>query len=308
MKIYCVGDIHLREDAPICRTDTFFETQLEKLVEINRIANENYVLCPGDVFHKWKTSPRLLNAAINFLPYHFITTYGNHDLPGHNIERKNESGLGVLASAYPNDGNSPINVLCENNSLHILPHIRIDSYPFGCDLKNSREFYFTKEDTSIKIRIALVHKFIYIKKEDHHVQDGVTDTELFGTLKGYDLIVIGDNHTPGTFTYGKSTIINSGSLTRQRASETHEPRIYEWDTETRKTRKIILDHNPNAVARDHLELKEKIDSRINAFVSKLSMQIDSGLSFEDNLKEFFKKNKTPKELQTLVLNILENES
>jgi len=54
-----VGDIHLRENKPICRTDDWEKVMKTKLTLIKDTAKKYNVpvICAGDVFHTWNASP-----------------------------------------------------------------------------------------------------------------------------------------------------------------------------------------------------------------------------------------------------------
>ena len=95
------SDWNLREDQPICRTDDFWKAQWNKVIEISKL-QEKYncpVLHAGDLFHHWKPSPWLLSFAIAELPKQFYTVFGQHDLPQHNLELSNKSGINTLVQA-----------------------------------------------------------------------------------------------------------------------------------------------------------------------------------------------------------------
>ena len=59
------GDVHLREDSPICRTDDVWAAQWKKIDFISDLqkTHDCPVLCSGDLFDYWKPSPNLLTFA-----------------------------------------------------------------------------------------------------------------------------------------------------------------------------------------------------------------------------------------------------
>ena len=97
------ADWHLRDTQPVCRTDNFWEAQWKKVQYVLNLQNEHK--CPiihaGDFFHTWKTSPYLLSKTMEHMDskYPFLTVYGNHDLPQHNLELAHKSGLHTLCMA-----------------------------------------------------------------------------------------------------------------------------------------------------------------------------------------------------------------
>ncbi len=96
-----VGDLHLMDRQPICRTDDFWKAQEKKINWLRELQMEHHcpVLCAGDVFDKWNSSLELVGWAIENLPSEFYTVYGQHDLPQHNMKLRHRSALGVLERA-----------------------------------------------------------------------------------------------------------------------------------------------------------------------------------------------------------------
>jgi len=231
------SDLHLREDAPICRTDDFWKAQWIKVNFIKKL-QEKYqcpVLCAGDVFHHWKPSPYLISEAIKYLPNDFKAIYGQHDLPQHNIQLHHKSGLDTLKTA---------------SKLEILPKL----------LKKYAE---------------------------------------------YDLIVTGDNHKPFVEKHEGRLLVNPGSLTRQAADQiNHKPRIYLWYAKTNTVKPIYLPITNDVISREHIEVKQERDKRIDAFVERL----DTGFEFnqdttdiETGIENYAKANDIPQSIIEIVL-------
>ena len=95
------GDMHLREDVPICRLDDYWSAQIEKLGAIRelQIRHQCPIIHSGDLFNHWKPSPHLLTTAIEYLPEWLETVYGNHDLPQHNLDLTYKCGIRTLEAA-----------------------------------------------------------------------------------------------------------------------------------------------------------------------------------------------------------------
>ena len=97
-----VGDLHLMERVPECRTDAFFETLCEKLDWLRKLQRKYNipVLCSGDIFDKWNPSHFLVDQAIINLPQSFYCVAGQHDLPGNSMKFFYKSALRVLTRTY----------------------------------------------------------------------------------------------------------------------------------------------------------------------------------------------------------------
>lgn len=274
------ADLHLREDQPVCRTDNFWQTQKDKLAQIRSIQesfkpNIPSIICAGDIFHKWKASPRLLNMALENLPNDIIAIPGNHDLPAHNINRLEESGISVLSSADKI-------VLSSGGSLEHGWGYNIHCFPFGSEFKSIQR--------KTKSNVAVIHYFTYKGRRPFPGATGGIGTVL-KQLKGYDLIVCGDNHQPFTYKHNDTLFVNPGSLTRQTADQiNHKPRVYLWYSDRNEVKPVYLDIDRSIVTRTHIEIDKERDRRIDAFVNRLNDDFEVGLSFEHNLKSFLSAN------------------
>ena len=70
------SDIHYRATKPEARTDEFFKEQQNKILFIKKMQKKYDcpVLCAGDVFDHWRTSPEFEAWAIKNWPNNFIVT------------------------------------------------------------------------------------------------------------------------------------------------------------------------------------------------------------------------------------------
>ena len=272
------SDWHLREDAPDCRTDDFWEVQWGKVQYISNLQKKYKcpVLHGGDLFHHWKPSPFLLAMAFRYLPDHFYTIYGQHDLPNHNYELRNKSGIYTLEMG---------------NRLKV-----IDGGHWGSDWPGS--FY----DSGI----GVWHKFIW--DGDKLPWPGCEELTAVQALKKYnkdfDLILTGDHHRPFTQKYKGSILVNPGSLSRQASDYAlHKPRVYLYDGET-----VIPHYIPisvGVVSDVHVQLVREREDRLSAFIERINTDWEVTLSFQDNLNRFFSKNKVHPKVKKIIYESLE---
>ena len=163
------SDWHLREDTPACWIGDF---QAEQWSSVTFVASlqEKYdcpVIHAGDLFHHWKPSPWLLAQAINLLPKQFYTVYGQHDLPQHNWDLREKSGLYTLQVA------KVLNVL--------------DGYHYGQEISTDIE------NDIFGVKMMVWHHLTYVNPPF----PGATGGNALSVLRKYrkfDLIVTGDNH------------------------------------------------------------------------------------------------------------------
>lgn len=262
------ADWHLRSDNPICRTDDFMKAQFKKVRFIKRLSYKHNcpVIVAGDLFDHWKPSPHLLSKTMKSIP-NLICIAGNHDLPANSLGRIKECGYNVLKVAdYIN---------YEPPTLNYKFHIHL--FNFG------EPFEKNTTKTPIK-KVAVIHEFVYKGRKPFPGQ--LTDVEqMMKKLKGYDLIVCGDNHKPFTHRIGKQLFVNSGSLTRQTADQIkHKPRVYLWYADTNTVEPVYIPIEKNVISRKHIKKDKKRDDRIKACVQALDGSFEVHLSFENNIK------------------------
>jgi len=289
------SDWHLRETTPPCRTDNFWETQWGKVEMVSNLQHQHDcpVLHAGDLFHHWKPSPYLLSYAIAWLPDKFYTVYGQHDLPQHNWDNREKSG---------------INVLTLNHNVYQLSGAHWGEKPE--EPSKIIDYMIDDEDKSVLQRRILVwHRMVW---QGERLWPGQTDPSAYAVLKkysDYDLILTGDNHKPFTEEYEGRLLVNPGSLTRQSADQIeHTPRVYLYYAATNSVRAVFLpiSEGEEAISRDHIDRKEKRNESISAFISKLGGKWKAGMSFSDNLEAFFQTNKVRKSTKAIIYKAIDN--
>jgi len=212
--------------------------------------------------------------AMTFLPDNFYSIYGQHDLPQHNWELRDKSGLHALSIA------GRIKVL---NGFH---------------------YGMTPDNTGILVEyeriICVWHHMTYILPPFPGATGGQAD-RLLAKYSGYDLIITGDNHQSFWTNYGKQLLVNPGSLTRQDADQINfKPRVALWYARTNTIQWVNIPIHYGVITREHIEVKERRDARIEAFVSRLDGEWEVGVSFEQNLKEFLNVNNIREPVKEIV--------
>ena len=271
------ADWHLREDNPKCRTDNFVEAQWKKVEFINQIqwAHGCPIIHSGDLFDHWKPSPALLTKTLSVLPNKFYTIYGNHDLPQHNLELAYKCG---------------INVLQEAERLKVLNGTHWNQVTAESDLPlpENRKY-------------LVYHVMTYKGKTPW---PGCTDPKAGKLLRKYpqyDLIITGHNHQTFVEEYDGRLLVNPGSLTRQEADKTdHKPCVFLYYADTNTVEKVLLPFEEGVISREHLEVKQDRDDRIDAFVSRLNSDFQGAVSFEDNLTRMIQENEIAESVAEII--------
>jgi len=286
------SDWHIRESIPECRTDNFMQAQWDKLLLINELYYSNGripILHAGDVFHHWKPSPYLLSNVVANLPFYddskeygVIAIAGQHDLPQHNLELMYKSGIETLFSA---------GTMTKASGGH-----------FGSDKPHVIEL------VDSEMVVGLWHKLIWEKRPPHWDKDGLTAKEVLEEFSEFDLIVTGDNHASFVVKHEGRLLVNPGCLTRQKASEAnHKPKVYLWFEESNTVEPFLFPIGKKDVSREHIERREQRDARIEAFVERLSEEIEVGLDFKENIEMFIQKHNVKEQIKNIIYEALEVE-
>lgn len=280
-----VGDIHLQDSQPVCRTDVFSETQIKKLNWLTGL-QEKYqcpILQAGDLFDYWKTSPNLLSTTLEHLPNNMYTIYGNHDLPQHQMDLKHKCGLYTLEKA---------------GKINIMPTGHWEQAPDGSSFE-------IKVNSNLTRYILVWHVMAFETKEG----DWQSGFSARGILRkyGHDLVLTGHNHKPFTFTFKDKLLVNAGSFFRLEASQiNYKPAVYLYFGETNTIEPVYVPIDLNAITREHLELKQERDNRILAFTSSFENDWQATVSFEQNLLRFLSTNNTRKSVKTIIQQALDS--
>jgi len=291
------ADIHLREDTPVCRTDDFWAAQARKIAWLEGLQAKYG--CPiidaGDLFCHWKASPFLLQWAIAHMPGRFHTVAGNHDLPSHNLDMFDKSGLRVLEAA------KVATVLFEEDM--VVDGFRIHGFPWGTPLEPCAKVFKDRPN------IAVCHIMTFSGRKPW---PGCTDPgagTLLKKLAGYDIVLTGHNHKTFIAEDNGRLLINPGSLMRTNADQAdHKPCVFLWYAEDNSVEQVFVPIEEGVVSREHLDSVADRDERIEAFVTRLCGDIEIGLSFEKNLEEFFSKNRVRRGVKDLVWDAVKGEN
>jgi hypothetical protein len=290
-------DLHIRLTTPRARTDNFFEAQEKKLRFLLQQAQDGdgILLVAGDFFHIPKPGEGLLRWVIDlmkeFSSVHVILTPGQHDLPMHNLEQISSSGIGVLESA------GVILILTKTRDPIAFGEWVIWGCAYGEEPDKSMV------DTTRK-NLLLWHKMI-IQEPLWPGQIADKAPTILRKYPNYQVICSGDNHQSFyVMNGGKRFLVNPGSITRQTAAQVdHRPHVFKWEND-------ILTPIPIPIELGVLDLSElaqekERDSRISAFVERLSTNHEIGLSFEKNMEEFIRVNKVDPDVVKLIWRVME---
>lgn len=226
-----VGDPHLSQIPPLARAaeKSWYDAMRRTLIEI-RLLQEKYrfskrhngecaVLCPGDIFHHWKSPPELINFAIEHI-HSWFTIPGQHDLPFHNLEEIEKSAYWTLckSGAITDLSNSS-----ETWRLSVRGYrFRIHGHAWGVPIRP------LSEKTKDCFDVALIHKYASVGEKTEYV-GAPKEGRVFSfmeNLKEYNVVIFGDNHIPWDFRLDGTTFWNCGSLMRRTSDQlNYKPRV-----------------------------------------------------------------------------------
>lgn len=296
------GDMHIRDDQPVCRIDDYFVAQERKLRFIAKLAHKNLILDSGDVFNKWKPSPFLLAHALDVFKHaqtKIIGVAGNHDLPQHNIELFDKCGLAVLKQAGIWE---PPNEMPYWSGGHSTD-LEIHHFNWNDEIKPSQRKKKTKR------RIAIMHVMTYKGKQPPYPGCAADNaSKLLKKMQGYDLVLTGDNHITFVVEDKGRLLVNPGSMMRMTVAQIdHKPCVFKYDVDDNTVEQVFLPIEKGVVDRGHIEIREDKDQRMEAFIKHLKGDYEIGLNFIKNMEAHIANNKVSKPVQNIIWEAIEDE-
>ncbi len=298
------ADWHIRATVPICRTDDFMAAMWKKVGFILDLSDKYRIpiLIAGDVGLKSQWPNWLLEEFIGRIKAKkgkagVYAIPGQHDLPDHNIDLWRASAIGVLHESETVmflgvDGQKFIH-LDEPGLWSVFP------FPYSIEVSDIKN---PLGEDYLRPLIAISHTLVTERAPESFLVDKAQSAmNLLERFPKYDLILVGDNHKPFVQEHEGRLLVNPGSLMRTTADQVdHKPRVYLWYREDNRVEPVYLPIEENVIDRTHIDLAEQKDQRIEAYVSRLSEEVEIGLSFEGNLEAYFKSNRVRKPVQDKV--------
>jgi hypothetical protein len=293
------SDIHLSEKPPIARAEEpdWYGTMEGYLMELLDLTGKYGVgvYCGGDIFDKWKSSPSLINFAINYVP-HMKSVAGQHDLPNHMLDR-------IQGSAF--------NTLILSGNVNLLPpHSKmfderfcVDGFSWGEKIKPPCR--------NSDINLLVAHKYVWnghAKYPNAPMGQNVSaNPEMFS---GYDVALLGDNHKPWMAKIRDCLVYNPGSFMRRRVDEKdHRPQVgllkddCTIDIHYLDVSQDILTIDPVRMSKATAETIREHD--LEEFIERLRGLGEGGLNFVEAMKSYMDAGKIPSEIREIVTKAIE---
>lgn len=284
-----LADIHLSLKPPIWRSaePDWFEAMRRPLDEVKALQDEFDcpILCAGDIFDKWNSSPELINFAIRNLP-EMYSIPGQHDLPLHNYEDINRSAYLTLVYA-----DKIQNVLPDCNVE--VNNILVRGFPYGYEVTQC------PKKRKGMIHLALIHDYLWM--HDKSYPNAPKENQLrTGHWKGYDVQVYGDNHKGFLKRTKPVRFFNCGTLMRRKSDEINYKPQVGLLLEDGSVEPHYLDTSQDKYI-DIPEATEEGEFDMKAFIKELEELGDTALDFVDAMKQYIRTKKISPEAKTIIL-------
>lgn len=298
------SDLHFWHKPPMARSaeEDWFAAMKRVILQLRALSHKNPVglggqipvVCAGDVFDRWNPPPELINFLIKYLPKMYAVP-GQHDLPYHLYEEVHRSGYWTLVEAgvvtnLPPD--VPVDVPGRTP-------IRLHGFPWGFPPKP------LEDPCDIAVEVAVVHDYLWmIGKGYYGAPDEKRVKNRKGRFKGYDVAVVGDNHTPFEVTASGCRVFNCGGFMRRKADERgHRPRVGLLRADGRVTsRDLDVTHDKFLEVGDVLKVTGGIGCE--AFVEELSSLGESAIDFASAVKKVLDRGETDPDVRKLVIRLM----
>ena len=289
------ADYHFSDKRPICRKEEdWFEYQKSVLNFLKDVCDEHDIVhvVVGDIFDRSRHSNELVNLVIDNLPVSYVTA-GNHDLPYHNMELNGKSAYGCLTrSKVATQMDEPISF---DESVFLHP------FHFG------QKYHDCPEEFE-GFNIALIHELIWETPPFEDAPKKGNVENLVKRLKGYDMIICGDNHEHFITEVDGVVIMNCGSLMRLTAAQVdYQPKVHLLYSDG-SLKSIDVPCDNDLISREHLDVKKKTEREINKVVNKLKNKKDGEkylMSFEERVERAIVVSEiTPKVIEIIKENMV----
>ena len=297
-KYIITADWHLRADKPRCRLDDdWLQTQKDILKFIYNIAHDNNadIIIVGDIYNSSNEPNSVQNMFLLCALHASMSTNiyilaGNHELPYHNWQKRNDSAFGIIWNMTKLKD-------CKIKDLRQLGK----AFPFGIDDEN----IFKQYSKSEKQNKLSMHTLVYKDKIPPYIKNAVTAQELLDKYSDVKWIFTGDNHHKFIYKNKNRYVINPGCIIRQTADMiNYKPSVYLIDFDNDSIKEIEIPDKKEMVTDEYIILENKRNDRIESFVSSITVDKDISFDFIENIKEAMKKNDIDKDMEKYINDLI----
>lgn len=307
-----LADIHLSLKAPLWRSaePDWLEAQARPLKEVRSLQDKHKcpIFCAGDIFDRnrkvsdgWNAPPELINYAIENLPNNMYAIPGQHDLPNHQYDDIRKSAYHTLVQAGKIRDIKPSGTMLVNTIVD--KRLILLGFPPGYEIEPVDGRRDDKD-----IWIAITHQYVWIG--GHSYPNAPANSQLSRRkkqLKGYDVVIYGDNHKGFLVIDPLVRIFNCGTLMRRKSDEIdYKPQVgllLESGEIVRYYLDTSKDKHLDAV--DIALKEERADLDMTEFMDELGKLGKSALDFKDAMKQFLHSGETSPQAKQIILKAME---
>jgi DNA repair exonuclease SbcCD nuclease subunit len=258
------------------------------------------VICAGDIFDKYKEDTELVNYMIKRLR-HFKCIYaipGQHDLPNHNLKQINRSSFQTLV----------LSKVIKHLSYEKCNGLELYGFPYSIPLAPPTAGGHEPDPDCLQV--AVVHDYVWIP--GHSFDDKLAPKEKKVSRKrlrekGYNVIVYGDNHKGFSYQTGATTIFNCGTLMRRKSDEeNYRPMVGLLHSNGEVQEHFLEIGSDCHLTKEEAAEKPEEDFDMTVLAKELAKLGRSALDFEAAIRQFHLTNKTPKTVQQIIQEAMEN--
>ena len=304
------SDFHASLSPPVIRSaeTDWIEAMRRPLRQIRELQKELSkgrdwnipVLFAGDLFDRWNSSAELTNFLLEEIPDDFWTIPGQHDLPHHSYEDVKRSSYWTLVAAGKID-NVP------NETVRVSDELLVLGFPWGFE---PRGWDHHCEPGDEGLVVALIHRYCWTERTKHpNASESGSCPVIQEQMKGFDLIVSGDNHKP-FFQRGsgdRPSVFNCGTLMRRKADEIdHRPSIGVLMSDGKVERRFLDCSEDKFLEQETTNklLGAKID--LADFVDGLTGLEAEETDFVDVVNRFLDGNRLDPDVKRTILEVVEH--
>lgn len=270
-------------------------SRVQEITEHGLRIREIPVVVAGDYFDKPTPPPELVNWAIAHMPFVYGIP-GQHDLVNHSYKDLKKTSFYTLVQA------GKIKLLKPGEPVDIMgpTPIRLHGFPW------SHMAVPLEKPCDIAIDIAVIHKYVWTKNTGY---DGAPPearlNRLTGSLRGYDVAVVGDNHSPFRSTQGRCLVYGCGGFLRRKSDERkHRPSVGLLRADGTITRHYLdVSRDKFLEPKDVEEVLDRIG--VETFVEELLALGTAAVDFAGVVERLLERKKVPNPVKRMVQKAME---
>lgn len=291
-KIYFVGDVHLQEQSPISRKDSYPTSILNKLSEIGNLVKENdidAVIFSGDIFSSPAITLKYFKRCVKAfrdIPCPCYSIIGNHDIPRNNLDLMEDSPLDLLFS---------VGVLNHLDNLGFEGDVIITGADYTKELP--------KPEYPNMYNVLVAHRYY---NTPMFGPDSIDPDQLMEL--NYNMVFLGHAHDEyEDIKIANTQLFRIGSLSRgtKANSQLYRENIYilEFDTLTKEYKRVKIPCLPiNEAFKDRIfiEKQEEIQKNLDDVLIKFEYNQD------ESIYDYMDKIEMDKDIRDLITSYLES--